>query len=97
MPDPASTGLGYHFNLRIRNSKLPYVGTRNVAIYAFFWGKFLYVRVYACVKDLKNIMSGMRAMEVTIIVTIYRVIFFTGTSQFQYQKENRQAADHGLS
>ena len=31
------------------------------------------------------------------VTTWYRVIFITGTPQFQYQKENRQAANHGLS
>ena len=33
----------------------------------------------------------------TLNVLMYRVIFITGTPQFQYQKENRQAANHGLS
>ena len=47
----------YYCNSRIRNAKLSYEGTRNVAIYAFSSGKFLNVRVYACVKDLTNIMS----------------------------------------
>ena len=31
--------------------------TLNIAIYAFFSGKFLDVTKYACVKDLTNIMS----------------------------------------
>ena len=34
-------------------------GTRNVAIYAFSSGKFLNVRICACVKDLTNIMYVM--------------------------------------
>ena len=42
----------------IRNVRLSYQGTKNVAIYALSSGKFLYVRKYACVKDLTNIMSG---------------------------------------
>ena len=42
----------------IRNAKLSYYGTENVAIYAFSSGKFLNVRKLACVKDLTNIMSG---------------------------------------
>ena len=42
----------------IRNVRLSYQGTKNVAIYAFSSGKFLYVRKYACVKDLTNIMSA---------------------------------------
>ena len=39
------------------NPKLSEKGTTNVAIYAFFSGKFLNVTKYACVKDLTNIMS----------------------------------------
>ena len=39
-------------------AKLSYKGTENVAIYAFSSGKFLNIKVYACVKDLTNIMSG---------------------------------------
>ena len=57
MNDPASKRLRHYFNFRIRNAKLSYKGSRNVAIYAFSSGKFLNVRVYACVKDLTNIMS----------------------------------------
>ena len=41
----------------IRNAKLSYQGTENVAIYAFSSGKFLNVRKLAHVKDLTNIMS----------------------------------------
>ena len=58
MSVPASKILGHYSNFRIRNAKLSYQGTRNVAIYVFSSGKFLNVRVYACVKDLTNIMSG---------------------------------------
>ena len=36
-----------------------YEGTENVAIYAFSSGKFLNVRVHACVKYLTNIMSDL--------------------------------------
>ena len=56
--DPASKRLGHYSNVRIRNAKLSYKGTENVAIYAFSLGKFLNIKVYACVKDLTNIMSG---------------------------------------
>ena len=42
----------------IRNAKLSYQVTKNVAIYALSLGKFLDVRKYACVKDFTNIMSG---------------------------------------
>ena len=60
MSDPASKSIGHNSNLRIRNAKLSYFGIRNVAIYAFSSGKFLNVRVlYACVKDLTNIMSDL--------------------------------------
>ena len=38
--------------------EMSYEGTRNVVIYAFSSGKLLNVRVYACVKDLTNIMSA---------------------------------------
>ena len=41
----------------IRNAKLSYQVTKNVAIYALSSGKFLDDRKYACVKDLTNIMS----------------------------------------
>ena len=47
--DPASIRLRHYSNFRIRNAKLSYKGTRNVAIYAFSLGKFLNVRVHACV------------------------------------------------
>ena len=57
MSDPASKGLGYYSTFRIINAKLSYKGTENVAIYAFSSGKFLNIKVYACVKDLTNIMS----------------------------------------
>ena len=57
MSGPASKILNYYSNFRIRNAKLSYKGTRNVAIYAISSGKFLNVRVNACVKDLTNIMS----------------------------------------
>ena len=58
MSVPESKRLGHYSNFRIRNAKLSYFGNRNVAIYAFSSGKFLNIRVYACVKDLTNIMSG---------------------------------------
>ena len=57
MSDPASKRLRHYSNFRIRNAKLSYKGNGNDAIYAFSSGKFLNVRVYACVKDLTNIMS----------------------------------------
>ena len=57
---PASKILNHYCNLRIRNAKLSYKGTRNVAIYAISSGKFLNVRVNACVKDLTNIMSAYK-------------------------------------
>ena len=57
LSDPASKRLGHYSNVRIRNAKVLHKGTRNVAIYAFSLGKFLIVSVYACVKDLTNIMS----------------------------------------
>ena len=57
MSDPASKILNCYSNFRIRNAKLSYKGTRNVAIYAISSGKFLNVRVNACVKDLTNVMS----------------------------------------
>ena len=53
----ASKRLGQYSNFRSKNAKMSYERTRNVAIYAFSLGKFLNVRVYACVKDLTNIMS----------------------------------------
>ena len=55
--DPASIRLRHYSNFRIRNAKLSYKGTRNVAIYAFSSARFLDVRKYACAKDLTNIMS----------------------------------------
>ena len=56
----ASKRLGHYSNFRIRNAKLSYKGTRNVAIYAFSSGKFLNVRVHACVKYLTNIMYASK-------------------------------------
>ena len=58
MSDPASKWLGHYSTFRVKNAKLSYKGTENVAIYAFSSGKILNVRVYACVKDLTNIMSA---------------------------------------
>ena len=49
--------LNFILILGSENSKLSEKGTTNVAIYAFFAGKFLDVTKYACVKDLTNIMS----------------------------------------
>ena len=46
-----------HSTFRIINAKLSYKWTENVAIYAFSLGNFLDITVYACVKDLTNIMS----------------------------------------
>ena len=70
MSDPASKRLGHHSNIRIRNDKLLYLGTRNVAIYAFSSGKCLNVGVYACVKKLANIMSVVIVIVIMIIVII---------------------------
>ena len=42
----------------IRNVRLSYQGTKNVAIYAFSSGKILDVRQIAGVKDMTNIMSA---------------------------------------
>ena len=69
MSVPASKRLGYYSNFRIRNAKLSYVRTRNVAIYVFSSGKFLNVRAYACVKDLTNIMSEIILTKQTITIT----------------------------
>ena len=55
----------------IRNLRLSYQGTKNVAIYAFFSGKFQNVRKYACVKDLTNIMSDDISEAWTDCSTIY--------------------------
>ena len=41
-----------------RNAKNVMFEVLNVAIYALFWGKFINVRVNACVKILTNIMSA---------------------------------------
>ena len=57
--EPASKQMGCYPTFRIRNPKLSYYGTRNVAIHAFSLGKFPDVRKYACVKDLTNIMSDL--------------------------------------
>ena len=51
----------------IRNVRLSYQGTKNVVIYALSSGKFLFVRKYACVKDLTNIMSGPYPSVVIIV------------------------------
>ena len=51
LSDPASKRLGQYSNVRIRNANLLYKGTRKVAIYAFSSGKFLNVRVYACIEN----------------------------------------------
>ena len=59
-----------------RNAKLSYEGTRNVAIYAISTGKFLNVRVHACVKDLTNIMSVIIVIIIAIIIII--IIFALG-------------------
>ena len=67
MSDPASKRLRHFPDSRIRNARLSYKGTRDVAIYAFSSGKFLNVRVYASVKDLTNIMSAAALENHTII------------------------------
>ena len=53
--------LDSHF--RLRKLRSSYQRTENVAIYAFSSGKFLEVRLYACVKDLTNIMSGPETLS----------------------------------
>ena len=70
MSDPASKRLRHNSNFRIRNAKLSYKGTRNVAIYTISSGKFLNVRVNACVKDLTNIMSEYICISIFCSVII---------------------------
>ena len=48
----------YKYKIGIRNVKLAYQMTKNVAIYEFCWGKFLIISKYACVKYLTNILSA---------------------------------------
>ena len=63
--------MSLQVQIGIRNVRLSYQETKNVAIYAFSSGKFLDIRKYACVKDLTNIMSGCFAMASYIEISHY--------------------------
>ena len=82
MSDPEGKRLRHYSNSRIRNAKLSYKGTRNVAIYSFSLGKFLNVRVYACVKDLTNIMSAVSGNPLFLVLRHFKNFVIPGIFPF---------------
>ena len=84
MSDPASKRLRHYSDFRIRNAKLSNKGTRNVGIYAISLGKFLNVWVYACVKELTNIMSedSIVSFYLASCSALFPEAFFTSSLMF---------------
>ena len=52
--------LTHNCHFRLRKLRSSYQGTKNVSIYAYSSGKILDVRKIAGVKDMTNIMSGLK-------------------------------------
>ena len=80
----------------IRNVRWSYQGTKNVAIYAFSSGKFLNIKVYACVKDLTNIMSESFMSDIKqISSTQKRMAPFFFSQKIQLSKRSKHLKFRG--